>query len=264
MHYPLVVIASTFAPTSRIRQFPGFGDDTDNDDDEFVLTFDRLPELSNKTGLLEGVCKMLPISNLDFLSICASDSLNWVELFKGCKKLTALQVIGNGTSSLLRALTTPKITNPWRSLNWVKRHNSRDNLYYSYTSAQPARSTAAHTHTHIFPKLEYLSLKELDFSGKVHPSGILFDVVDTILRQRKAPRKVPLRMLHIDDCAISARRAKALQKLVEGSHWDGKEAFEYVDFDDYRFNREAYLDSDSDSDWGSESESDPGLESESD
>ena len=38
-----------------------------------------------------------------------------------------------------------------------------------------------------------------------------------------------LKMFRIDDCAISSRRAKALQNLVQEFHWDGKE----VIFDDH-------------------------------
>ena len=200
----------------------------DEYDDEFILSFDGLPELSDKIDLLEGVCKLLPISNLEFLSICAFRSLNWVEIFKHCTKLTTLQVIRPGTSGLVRALTTPKVPNARGSWNWrKKRRDSRDN-----TPAQSAGSTAAHSR--IFPKLQYLSLKGLDFSEIEHPSGILFDVVEKVLRQRKAPRKAPLKMLWIDDCAISARRAKALQKLVEEFHWDGKEVIfdEHEDVDD--------------------------------
>ena len=227
MCHPLEVIASTSVPTSGIRQSHGFGDDMDDEDEEFILSFDGLPELNNKIDLLEGVCKVLPISNLEFLSICASDSLNWVEIFKHCTKLTTLQVIGPGTSGLVRALTTPKVPNARGSWNWRKRRDSRDN-----TPAQSARRNAAHTR--IFPKLQYLSLKGLDFSEIEYPSGILFDVVEKVLRQRKALRKAPLKMFRIDDCAISARRAKALQKLVEEFHWDGKEVIfdEHEDVDD--------------------------------
>ncbi|KAF8486844.1 hypothetical protein DFH94DRAFT_841313 [Russula ochroleuca] len=230
MCQPLAVTASTSVPASRIRQFQGFGDDMDDDDNEFVLSFDRLPELSHHTDLLESVCKILPISNLEFLSICAFGSLNWVELFKRCTKLAMLQVIGPGTSSLVRALTTPKVPNARRGWNWKKRRDSRDN-----TPAQPTRSPAAHAHARMFPKLKFLSLNGLDFSEKESPSGILFDVVDKVLRQRKAPRKAPLRMLRIDNCAISARRAKALQRLVQEFHWDGKEVFfdENEDVNDY-------------------------------
>ena len=256
MCQPFEVIASKSVPASRIRQFHGLGDDMDDDDDDFILSFDRQPVLSNKIDLLEAVCKMLPISNLEFLSICSSDSLNWVENFKRCTKLTTLQVIGPGTSSLVRALATPKVPNARRS--WKasksrkKRRDSRDN-----TPAQPATSTAARTQARIFPKLKLLSLKGLEFSETEQPSGILFDVVDKVLRERKAPRKARLRMLRIDDCAISARRAKALQNHVEEFHWDGKEVFidEFGDHYDYGLNMEAHLDLglDSDSDTG------PGL-----
>ena len=76
-----------------------------------------------------------------------------------------------------------------------------------------------------------------------------------------------MRMLRIHDCAISARRAKALQKLVEEFHWDGNEVFfDYDNFDYFQDGRE-YLGpiSDLDSDSGSDSDLDldPELELES-
>jgi hypothetical protein len=224
MCQPLAVTASTSVPASRIRRFQGFGDDMDDDDDddEFVLSFDRLPELGHHTDLLESVCKILPISNLEFLSICAFGSLNWVELFKRCTKLTTMQVIGPGTSSLVRALTTPKVTNMRRGWDWEKkRPDSRDT-----TPVQPGMDIAVHAHPPIFPKLKFLSLNVLDFAEKEQPSGILFDVIEKVIRQRKAPRKAPLRMLRIKDCAISTRRANALKRLVKEFHWDGKESFD--------------------------------------
>jgi F-box-like len=252
--WQLEVTASTSVLASRIRQFRGFGDEMDDDDnDELVLSFDWLSKLSNKTDLLERVRKMLYISNLEFLSICASDSLDWIQLFKRCKKLTTLQVMGSGTSSLVRTLSIPKAINAWRNWDWKKRRDSKDN-----TPAQLARNTAAYARARVFPKLECLSLKELDFSEKEHDSGILFDVVDTLLRQRKVSRNAPLRMLRIDDCAISARRARALQKLVEEFHWDGSEVFfDYENFD-YFSNGGEYLGSvpDPDSDSGLDSDSD--------
>ena len=237
-HDPLAVTASTSVPTSRIRQFQGFEDDKDDGDDEFILSFDGLSEFGQKIDLLGGVCKMLSISNLEFLSICASDSLNWIDFFKRCTNLTTLQVIGHGTSSLVRALTTSNVTNTRRSWN-RKRRESRDSR--DVMPVQPVRSTAGPSHGLIFPKLEFLSLNGLDFAEKEHPSGILFDVVEKGLQQRKAPRKAPL-MLRIDNCAISARRAKALQMLVEEFHWDGNEGFD----DHYLASRLAYSDSDSD------------------
>ncbi|KAH9985010.1 hypothetical protein BJV77DRAFT_1152962 [Russula vinacea] len=184
-HDPLTVTASTSVPTSRIRQFRGFEDDKDDGDDEFVLSFDELSEFGQRIDLRE-VCKMLPISNLEFLSICAFDSVNWIDLFERCTNLTTLQVIGHGTSGLVRALTTSNVTNTRRSWN-RKRHGSRDSR--DIIPVQPARSTARPVHGLIFPKLEYLSLNGLDFAENEHPSGILFEVVEKCLLQRKAQRK---------------------------------------------------------------------------
>jgi hypothetical protein len=207
-----------------------------DDKEEFLLSFNELPELGLWTDLVERVCKMLPISNVQCLSISSRDivdSINWVDLFKRCTKVTAMQAIGRGTTSLVRALTT-KLTNmrpggPRSGKGRKMRGNNRDG-----TPAQPARSTAPHAQAPIFPKLTSLSLMEMDFSEKEHPSGILFDVVEKGLRQRRSAYRAPLKTLEIEKCAISARRAKALEKLVQGFHWDGEEVIrdEFEDFDD--------------------------------
>jgi hypothetical protein len=62
----LEVTASTSAPTSRNPPSQDFESDMDDNYNEFVLSFDGLPELGNWTDLLERVCKILPISNLEF------------------------------------------------------------------------------------------------------------------------------------------------------------------------------------------------------
>ena len=232
MDRALEVTASTSLPTSRTRQSQDF--EGDMDDDEFVLSFDGLPELGNWTDLLEGVWKMLPISNLEFLSVSAFDiidSVNWVELIKRCTKVTTMQAIGRGTSGLVQALTTPKLTNPRRGGKGKKKlRGTRDS-----TPAQLARSTALHADAPIFPKLAFLSLKRLDFAEGQPPSSTLFSVVEEGLRQRKVAYKAPLKMLRIDNCAISSKRTRALQKLVKKFHWDGKEGFldGFEDFCDY-------------------------------
>jgi hypothetical protein len=151
------VTGSTFLPTPRIHQSQNVECGMD-DDDEFILSFEGLPEVGHWTDLIEQVCKMLPISNIEFLSISASDIVNivnWAELFKGCTKITTIQAIGRGTSGLVRALTTPKVTNTRRGRKWKKaRRDNRDT-----TPAQPAKSNASHAHVPIFPKLAFLSLK---------------------------------------------------------------------------------------------------------
>ena len=220
------VTGSTFLPTPRIYQSPNVGCGT-GDDDKFILSrlsFEGLPEVGHWTDFIEQVCKMLPISNIEFLSISASDIVNivnWAELFNGCTKITTIQAIGRGTSGLVRALTTPKVTNTRRGRKWKKaRRDNRDT-----TPAQAAKSCASHAHVPIFPRLAFLSLKRLDFAESEYFSHILFDVVQQGLRQRMKAYRAPLVMLRIDNCAISARRAKALQNLVQKFHWDGKEGF---------------------------------------
>lgn len=121
----------------------------------------------------------------------------------------------------MRALTTPRVTNTWRG--WKGKKTRRDNS--DDTSAQPARSTVSCAQAAIFPNLTSLSLKNLDFAERVYSSGILFNVVKKGLRQLKAAYNTPLKMLRIDDCAISAERAKALQRLVQTLHWDGNKSF---------------------------------------
>ena len=221
------VTASTSLPPS------GF----DQSDDEFVLSFDRLPEFGRWADLFEQVCKMLPISNLESLSISAPDIIdpvNWVDLFNRCTKVTTVYASGRGTSSLVRAFATPKV--PSMRRGWKgKKKMRRDNK--DSTPAQPTRSTASQSsdaHVPIFPKLTLLSLKRQNFAENKHPSGILFDVVQTGLRQRKAVYNAPLKMLRIDDCAISTRRAKALQSLVQDFHWDGEKGIpgEFEEFED--------------------------------
>jgi hypothetical protein len=187
--------------------------------DEFVLSFDRLPGKS----VIEQVGKMLPISNLEYLSIRASDvvapvfDLNWIELFERCPEVTTFQAIGRGTSPLVRALATRKLPNTrqgWKEKKF--RHGSKDR-----SSAQQTRSAVPHAEAPIFPKLAFLSLKNLDFLES-RLGGVLFDDVENGLRQRKVAYGAPLNVLCIDDCTISIKRAKALGKHVEKLDWDGE------------------------------------------
>jgi hypothetical protein len=233
----LDVSASTILPRSKFRKPLELQNDLDSDN-EFVLSFDELPELENWKDLLERVCKILPISDIDFFSISATDvvdSVDWVELFKRCPKVTTVQAIGRGTSSLVRALTAPN-TNPrpagGKGKGKKKKRDGRDGI-----PAQPARSTTSHAPPHttpLFPKMSFLALRMLDFAEN-KPSGVLFDVVQKGLQQRKGAGKVPLKTLNIETCNISAKRARVLEKLVQDFHWDCEEGYldEFEDFDEY-------------------------------
>ena len=216
----LEITASTSLPTSGIRQSQGFKIDMPvGEEEEFVLSFDGLPEHDKWTDIIVKACKMLPISNLEFLSISASDivdRVDLVELFKRCTKVSAMQAVGRGASGLVRALTSSKATNT-NTKSVGKRKKMRHDINDSASAQRTAPAPAP-----LFPKLTFLSLKRLDFAENKHPSGILFDVVENGLRQRKVEYRAPLKILRIEECAISAGRTRALQKLVQNFRWDRK------------------------------------------
>jgi hypothetical protein len=228
MSNSLNITASTFPSTLRNRQAQNFEGDIVGDA-ELVLSFERLSKPGRSTDLLEQACKMLPISNLEFISMSATSiiDINWVDLFCCCTNVTTMEAIGLGTSSLVRALTVPTVTNAGSSKEGREgKHDNRES-----TLVQPA-STA---HAAIFPKLKFLGLTELDFSEGKHPSSILFDVFERGLQQRMAASGVPLELLRISDCDISTKRTNELQKLVQDFQLDENKEFsdEFDDFDNY-------------------------------
>jgi hypothetical protein len=163
--------------------------------------------------ILGQVCSMLPISNIEFLSISAPEmdqSVNWGELFQRCAKLTTIEANGYGASGLLKELVPPK---PKKAPSGEKgRKRKLDNR------GVPAPASSSHTATAdmpvpIFPKLTSLFLKNLDFCEPAHRPDALYDALSTMLRRRRAC-KVPLKMLRIDNCFITTNRANALGKLV--------------------------------------------------
>ena len=241
--YSLEVAASTSLPKSEISQFQVFIGDVDV---KFTLTFDGIPS----GGLIEHVCKMLPISNLEFLSIEARSRYGRVclEPFKRCHGVTTMQAIGRGTSSFVRALTIPKLTNTRR--DWKEKKLRR----YNGVGTPAQLATRTDEHAPIFPKLKSLSLQGLNLCEDKHRDGlfcfdrtgnpgVLFDVIQNGFRQRKVDYRAPLDMLSIDNCTISAKQAKALQRHVEKVLWDGE-------------GWDGYEDGGSWSDWDDQSEED--------
>ena len=228
----LKITASTSPSTLRNLQIQNLeGDIVSNA--ELVLSFVRLSIPGRSTDLFERACKVLPISNLEYISLSATHikDINWVELFGCCPNVTAVEAIGNGTSGLVRALTAPMATNSGFSKKGRKR--KRDNRERS-TLVQPD-STVTHAHAAIFPQLELLRLTELNFAEPKHLSGILFDVFERGLQQRMAA-SAPLKLLHIRDCEISPNNLKQMNdmgKLVQDFRWDTIEIDE--DFDESPF-----------------------------
>jgi hypothetical protein len=225
------VAAYTYLPTLTIQPSYVFGDNVDGDA-ALALSFDALPEVDNGVDILGRVCSMLPISNIEFLSIGAPDmdrSVNWGELFRRCAKLTTIEASGRGTSGLLKELTPPK---PKKATSGGK--GKKGKLNNRGVPAPAPRSNAATTDTPmpIFPKLTSLFLLKLDFGETVHHPGVLYDVLCTTLRRRKAC-KVPLKMLGIDHCTITTNRANALGKLVPEFIWNGDEGTSLGESDDF-------------------------------
>ena len=214
------ITASTIPSTLRNLQTQYLEDDIVGNP-ELVLSFDGLSRPGQWTDLLKQASKMLPISNVESIFMSAPSlaiDISWVELFSCCTNVTTMQVIGHGTSNLVRALTAPTVTNAGSSKEARKRKYDNGES----TVVQPA-STVTHARGAIFPKLKFLGLSELIFDeGKHHPRGTLFEVFERGLQQRMAASGEPLRLLRISDYEISTERANNLRKLVQDFHWDGK------------------------------------------
>jgi hypothetical protein len=106
----LEITATSSLPPSMVQSTRDIEVDMDDDEPEFVPSFDGLPEFGHWKVILGRACKMLPISNIDFLSIATCDtvgSVNWAELFKRCTTVTTIQAIGHEAGGLIRDLTPP-------------------------------------------------------------------------------------------------------------------------------------------------------------
>jgi hypothetical protein len=124
-----------------------------------------------------------------------------------------MQAIGNGTSSLVQALTAPTVTNAGSSKDgWKWNYDNRESAVLQLAS------TAAHAHTAIFPNLEFLELTELDFFGGNH--GIPFDVFERGLQQRMEVSGAPLKFLRMIGCEILTEHENDLRKLVQDFDWE--------------------------------------------
>ena len=219
----LEIVACTSLPPSTVQSSRDTEVDMDGEP-EFVLSFDGSPVFGHWKEILERACKLLPIPNLEFLSITTPDtagSVNWTELFKPCTNVTTIQAIGRGTSGFIRDLTPPNTKKG--------KKKKRDG---SGTSAIPAPGVI------IFPNLTSLIFENLDFTEIKPRSGVLYDVLANGLRQRNLTYNVPIRKIRVDHCVIPGKRANALKRLVTEFHWDGEEnlinTFDgFDDFGDY-------------------------------
>jgi hypothetical protein len=220
------VTAYTYLP--RLTTYPRFEGGV-HCDAALALSFDA--EVDNSVDILGRTCSMLPISNIEYLSISAPDmvrSVNWGELFQRCAKLTAIEAMGRGTSGLLKDLTPPK---PKRATPVGKVRKRKLDSRGVPAPAPSNNAATAEMPIPIFPRLASLFLIELDFGEPAQPSGTLYGVLSTTLRRRKAC-KVPLKMLNIQYGSITTNLANALGKLVPEFLWSREEWPPFDEFDD--------------------------------
>ena len=227
----LDIIASTSVPVSALSPSAVFEGGPEGNP-ELTLSFVTHSEFSHLVTILERACTILPITDLEFLSISAPDSLhslNWGELFQKCAKVTTIEASGHGTSTLLRTITPPKVTSKQPNNSKGKKKNKTKKDLPSQAAGSAPVTCAPN-----FPKLTSLLVKKFDFSELVPHSGSVYDVLVTAIKRRKN-YKVPLKMLSIDRSILSEKRASSLEKLVREFNWTREEAgsFNEYDFDDF-------------------------------
>ncbi|KAI0252279.1 hypothetical protein BJV78DRAFT_1153837 [Lactifluus subvellereus] len=218
--------ASSSLPISTVSRSHTFGCGLERDA-ELSLLLDADFNFGHLWDTLERVCAMLPIAEVEYLSISASDVLhpiNWEGLFRRCEKITTIDVCGRGTTTLLQTLTPPKLGHSTSSGKGKKREDYRN------AQAEGVDSTAPYV-SPVFPELTTLLMRGLDFSDNVPRCGNLYDVLVNALRRRTL-HKVPLKKLSINNSSISTKRSNALERLVQDFHCGKDEGFSWHDFDD--------------------------------
>jgi len=220
------MVVSTSLPTSPIPHAHVIHAVLDTDA-ELSLSFSFLHahEFKNLVDIiLRRASEVLPLSKLEFLSVFSpvmTQTINWGEVFRQCTEVTTVQVHGYGTTGILQGLTPPqrsrgqeckrgRTDNGRGPRGRASNHNSNDS------------SGSAPVQVPIFPKLTSLLLEMLDFNDMVPGSGILHDLILSVVKQRKA-RKTPLSRLCITHCVISVEEAVAFEKVVSDVQWDHDE-----------------------------------------
>jgi len=237
------VVASITPPKLTTYHSCIFEGDVDSEA-ELTLSFDGLSVFGSATqgDTLRQLCSMLPISNLEFLSISSpyvDESVNWYEVFRHCERVTTIQAKGDGTNSLMGSLAPPESTNATsRSKRKGGRRSNR------LTQTQMTNDVAgAHAPATPFPKLTTLLLENLDFGADLLHGGVLCGVLANTLRRRKE-NNTTLKTLRVDRCLISINSANFLKGHVREFRWDGDEGISYYDGrEDYNFSA-AFIETD--------------------
>jgi len=230
LNSPICVAASVAHPNPTISGLHALEDDADSDA-ELTMSFGGPTSFdhSNQGDILEGVFNVLPISDLESLSISVPDlvpPVNWYELSQRCERVTTIRASGRGTSGLLRSLAPLKLT---KTTSGSKGKKGR--CVNRTTRLQGGIDTAGeHVPNTPFPKLTSLLLENLDFGLAMDQYGVLYYVLAYVLRRRRAYNR-PLNILGVDHCAITSDRAKGLKKYVQELQWDRDEGTSFEEWD---------------------------------
>jgi hypothetical protein len=234
----LIEVAASISPPKSTSHDQHIIEGDMDSDAQLILSFDGLTTghgqfvgPSKQAEILGHVFSILPISNLEFLSIVVSEttrSVNWYELFSQCRNITTIHARGWGATSLLQSLAPQKPANaPFCSK--AKRGKGREGKRdIKATQARATNHTsgsgptATTTTTAPFPKLMCLLLENLGFNTPIPYFGILGDVLLNALRWRKM-NNLPVKTLTVDRCVIAVSCANSLKKYVQEFSWDGDE-----------------------------------------
>ncbi|KAI0252265.1 hypothetical protein BJV78DRAFT_367459 [Lactifluus subvellereus] len=230
MRRSIELTASSSLPISTVSRSHTFECGLEGDA-ELSLLLDAEFNFGHLRDTLERVCIMLPIAEVEYLSISASDvlhSINWEGLFLLCEKITTIDLCGCGTTTLLQRLTPPKLGRSTSSGKGMKREDDRN------AQAEGVDSTAPYV-SPVFPELTTLLMRGLDFSENVPRCGNLYDVLMNALRRRTL-HKVPLKKLSINNNIISAKHSNALERHVQDFHCSEDEGLLCYDFDEPDYN----------------------------
>jgi len=183
-------------------------------------------------------CDVLPLSNLECLAIYFPypTQINWSGIFQHSTKVTTVKVYGRGTIGLLEALTPPKLASTMACRKERKREyidDGRGAQAQAPGDDHDDDDGPAPVHVPIFPKLTSLSLEELDFTDEVPASGVVYDLIMSVVQRRKA-KGMSLTTLRIECCMIRKEQAEALEGFVSDFQWDHDY---YEDSDDDEGNR---------------------------
>ncbi|KAI0267087.1 hypothetical protein BC834DRAFT_842778 [Gloeopeniophorella convolvens] len=181
------------------------------------LTFDA-PMLAEdwRHNIVQKVCAAKSMEGLNLVKIRARtsgfDGGQWATLFRPCLEVTALEVHGQSTDLLLRAIMFRSSVT-----------DATDIQAGRHAQSQEGRGTLR-VQPFLFPQLISLSLNDLNLTETVRDENslILSDLANSLMFREGL--ETPIKELGVWNCTIPAEDAARLGRLVSEFRWDGCES----------------------------------------